>query len=76
MGLKRVALVLGEGLAGLGGLATAVAESFQFFVFDGKTYGPSQIDVAAVTPAGPVQRFSGRGFMSLATHRARAGTGL
>ena len=40
------------GLAGLGGLVTAVAESSQFFVFDGKTYGPSQIDVAAVTPAG------------------------
>ena len=36
----------------MGGLVTAVAESFQFFVFDGKTYGPSQIDVAAVTPAG------------------------
>ena len=36
----------------MGGLATAVAASFQFFVFDGKTYGPSQIDVAAVTPAG------------------------
>ena len=36
----------------MGGQATAVAASFQFFVFDGKTYGPSQIDVAAVTPAG------------------------
>ena len=52
MALTRVALVLGGGLAGLGGLVTAVAESFQFFVFDGKTYGPSQIDVAAVTSAG------------------------
>ena len=36
----------------MGGLVTAVAASFQFFVFDGKTYGPSQIDVAAVTPTG------------------------
>ena len=51
MALKRVALVLGV-VAGLGGLVTAVAESFQFFAYDGKTYGPSQIDVAAVTPAG------------------------
>ena len=42
----------GGGLAGLGGLVTAVAASFKFFVYYGKTNGPSQIDVAAVTPAG------------------------
>ena len=36
----------------MGGLTTAVAASFQFFVYDGETYGPSQADVAAETPAG------------------------
>lgn len=51
MALKRAAVALGL-VAGLSGLVTAVAASFQFFVYDGKTYGPSQIDVAAVTPAG------------------------
>ncbi|WP_022981344.1 TIGR02281 family clan AA aspartic protease [Ideonella sp. B508-1] len=53
LAVGALALVMGS---------AAVGESFQFFVYDGKQYGPSQIDVAAVTPAevpAPIRQANG-----------------